>query len=141
MVRMRIAGLLIISLYFGPSPFAQNQVKTGVATPATPAVAGQEVFRANCASCHGLDLKGTGPAGPALKNKPTDLTQLSKRNGGKFPLARVEGAIEGNGFVLAHGSREMPVWGEAFRAVNRDQSLVKIKVHNLALYIESMQEK
>jgi len=44
-------------------------------------------------------------------------------------------------FVLAHGTCEMPIWGEAFRGANRDEALVKIKVHNLSLYIESMQEK
>lgn len=139
MVRIRMACLLI-GLYVSSSMPAQNKPK-GEMTPTTPEVAGQAMFRANCASCHGLDLKGGGPAAPALNSKPTDLTQLSKRNGGKFPLAMVERAIQGNEFVLAHGTREMPVWGEAFRAVNRDEALVKIKVHNLALYIESMQEK
>jgi len=139
MVRIRMACLLI-GLYVSSSMLAQNKPK-GEMTPTTPEAAGQATFHANCASCHGLDLKGTGPAAPALNSKPTDLTQLSKRNGGKFPLAMVERAIQGNEFVLAHGSREMPVWGEAFRAVNRDEALVKVKVHNLALYIESMQEK
>ncbi len=141
MDRIRMACLLGVGLYVSSSMLAQNKPKGEVTTPTTPEAAGQAVFRANCASCHGLDLKGGGPAAPALNSKPTDLTQLSKRNGGKFPLAMVEGAIQGNEFVLAHGTREMPVWGEAFRAVNRDEALVKIKVHNLALYIESMQEK
>jgi len=35
----------------------------------------------------------------------------------------------------------MPVWGDAFRGMNRDDTLVKIRVHNLALYIEAIQEK
>jgi mono/diheme cytochrome c family protein len=109
--------------------------------PITPVAVGQEMFRADCASCHGLDAKGGGPAAGALKNKPTDLTQLSKRNGGKFPSARVEEAIQGNSLIPAHGSREMPVWGDAFRSVNRDEALVKIKIHNLVLYVESVQEK
>jgi hypothetical protein len=40
-----------------------------------------------------------------------------------------------------HGSREMPVWGEAFRATNADANLAKLKAHNLAFYLESIQQK
>jgi hypothetical protein len=86
-------------------------------------------------------VRGDGPAAPALKNKPADLTQLSKRYGGKFPSAMVESAIQGDQFTLAHGPREMPVWGEAFWTTNRDKALIAIKVHNLTLYIESIQQK
>ena len=35
----------------------------------------------------------------------------------------------------------MPVWGAAFRNLNPDQELEKLKVHNLAVYIESIQQK
>lgn len=121
---------------------AQDKPKADTATPAvTPVTVGQEMFRTYCASCHGLDGKGSGPAVSALKNKPPDLTQLSKRNGGKFPSAMVASVIQGDQFITAHGSREMPIWGEAFRNVNRDQALTKLKVHNLTLYIESMQQR
>jgi mono/diheme cytochrome c family protein len=128
-----------MSLCVGPC-IAQDKPKAEMPT-ITPLAAGQETFRGYCASCHGLDARGGGPAAPALKSRPTDLTQLNKRNGGKFPFAMVENAIRGNQFIQPHGSREMPVWGDAFRNVNRDEVLVKIKVHNLALYIESVQEK
>jgi mono/diheme cytochrome c family protein len=138
MSRIRIACWLGISLCVGSSMLAEDKPTT----PAiTPVAVGQEMFRTDCASCHGLDAKGRGPAASALKAKPTDLTQLSKRNGGRFPSAMVENAIQGNGLIPAHGSRAMPVWGDAFRSVNRDEALVKIKVHNLVLYIESVQEK
>jgi mono/diheme cytochrome c family protein len=124
------------------SLFAQGKPQADTATPAvTPVTVGQEMFRAYCTSCHGLDGKGNGPAASALKNKPPDLTQLSKTNGGKFPSARVESVIQGDQFIAAHGSREMPIWGEAFRNVNRDEALAKLKVHNLTVYIESMQQK
>lgn len=141
MFSIPIACLLGISLFLDSS-IAQEKSRTEVATPTmTPVAAGQETFRAYCASCHGVDARGGGPAAPSLKSRPTDLTQLSERNGGKFPSAMVESAIRGNQFIPAHGSREMPVWGDAFRNVNRDETLVKIKIHNLALYIESLQEK
>jgi len=142
MFARKIASILAISLCFAFSLLAQGKNQSGVSTPTiTPVAVGQEMFHSYCASCHGLDAKSGGPAAPALKSKPTDLTQLSKRNGGKFPLAMIESTVEGNRLIPAHGSREMPVWGEVFRNVNRDETLVKIKIHNLALYVESVQEK
>ena len=52
---------------------------------------------------------------------------------------RIARVIEGEQVPIAHGSREMPVWGEAFRSVNRDETLAKLKVHNLTAYIEYLQ--
>src|SRR5713101_3052138 len=51
---------------------------------------------AYCAVCHGTDGKGGGPAATALKVPPTDLTLLSKNNGGKYPALKVTGAIHGD---------------------------------------------
>lgn len=121
---------------------AQEKSKSDATAPSiTPIAAGQETFRTYCASCHGLDAKGTGPVAAVLRYKPSDLTQLSKRNGGKFPAAVVENALNDNHLIPAHGSREMPIWSDAFRSTNRDEALVKIKIHNLVLYLESLQEK
>jgi hypothetical protein len=44
---------------------------------------GADLFRAYCASCHGRDAKGHGPAAPALKATVPDLTVLAKNNGGR----------------------------------------------------------
>lgn len=68
-------------------------------------------FKQYCASCHGLYGTGDGPVASSLKVKPTDLTLLSKNNGGAFPEAEVRDFIDGTKIVAAHGSREMPVWG------------------------------
>jgi mono/diheme cytochrome c family protein len=120
----------------------QEQPKPNKEMPAmTPEIAGQEMFRAYCASCHGLDGRGNGPAAPALKKQLPDLTLLNKKNGGKFPRTRVNSVLEGNDFITEHGSRDMPIWGDAFRAANREESMVKIKVRNLTAYIESIQQK
>lgn len=142
MYHAKVALVLGIILAAGLPVPAQDKPKADTAIPAvTPVTAGQAMFRAYCASCHGVDGKGGGPAAPALKNQPPDLTQLSKRNGGRFPSAMVASIIEGNRLLTAHGSREMPIWGEAFRNLNPDQALAKTKVHNLTLYIESTQQK
>ena len=120
----------------------QEQPKANREVPnMTASGAGQETFRAYCASCHGLDGKGKGPAAPALKKQPPDLTLLSKKNGGKFPRDTVSSVIEGNDFITDHGSRDMPIWGDAFHVVNHDEAMVQIKVRNLTIYIESIQQK
>ncbi len=48
-----------------------------------------------CASCHGLSGKGDGPAAAGLERVPSDLTTLSARNGGTFPLTNVLSTIDG----------------------------------------------
>jgi mono/diheme cytochrome c family protein len=78
---------------------------------------GKTLFMQHCASCHGDDAKGAGPAALALKKQPPDLTGLAKRNHGKFPYQEVSKAIDGDFEVPAHGSREMPTWGPLFLAL------------------------
>ena len=108
----------------------------------TPPSSGAEMYKAYCASCHGIDGKGNGPASPALKVKLPDLTQLTKNNGGKFPSTHVSNIIIGDSLVAAHGDKEMPVWGPAFLAMDqRDQSVVFLRVRNLTHHIETLQAK
>lgn len=99
------------------------------------------MYRAYCAVCHGLDGKGSGPAASALKQRLPDLTLLSKKNGGKFPDFRVTGVIQGDAAIAAHGSRDMPMWGDVFRDLKRDESTVTLRVHNLTQYLASIQQK
>ncbi len=47
------------------------------ATPET-ILAGEQIFRVNCASCHGEAGKGDGAASRALNPKPTDLSVVAK---------------------------------------------------------------
>ena len=93
-----------------------------------------------CASCHGTSGKGDGPAASDLKTKPTDLTMLAKKNGGKFPTDRVRSYIEGATVAPAHGSREMPVWGTFFRQMGDDKAAT-YRIVTLANYVEGMQAK
>jgi mono/diheme cytochrome c family protein len=107
----------------------------------TDPTSGAEMYRTYCAVCHGLAGKGNGPAAPALKQALPDLTLLSKKSGGQFPSFRVSNIIQGDAEITAHGSKEMPMWGDVFRSLRRDELVVKLRVHNLADYIESLQEK
>ena len=79
---------------------------------------------------------------PALKSHVPDLTLLVRRNHGKFPRERVERIISGEEeFTTAHGSREMPLWGPIFSQIVWDQDLGRVRIHNLALYLEQLQKR
>ena len=108
----------------------------------TSASSGAEMYRTYCAVCHGMDLKGKGPASPALKVQATDLTALAKNNGGKFPELKVYNSIRGEVGVAAHGSKDMPVWGDVFRDLGRgDSAETNLRLRNLTKHIESLQAK
>ncbi|WP_172429199.1 c-type cytochrome [Mameliella alba] len=77
---------------------------------------GKEAFQANCAVCHGTDGKGGGPILDYLKSAPSDLTRISERNGGQFPAQQVYDLIADAGQTRAHGTSEMPIWGNRFNA-------------------------
>jgi cytochrome c553 len=96
------------------------------------------MFHTYCAVCHGNDGTGAGPAAKALAKAPADLTKLSARNNGAFPEVRVRRYIEGLDEVAAHGSRDMPMWGDLFRSLNRDTA--QIRVEALAEYLKAMQK-
>ena len=129
--------LLPISLSAAGETGSKKGAIHGKATPS-----GRTLFMQHCASCHGDDAKGAGPAALALKKQPPDLTALAKRNHGKFPYDEVFKAIDGDFDVPAHGSREMPTWGPLFLA------LTDLNAHEaerltttLTDYIKSLQVK
>jgi mono/diheme cytochrome c family protein len=108
-------------------------------TPLIQSVKGADLFRAYCASCHGMDAKGMGPAAGALKAKVPDLTLLSRRNSGQFPAAHVREVITGEQVVTAHGAREMPIWGPIFHQVEGDQDWGNVRLENLVKYLATIQ--
>ena len=142
-MRPRMAVLLAISLLVAGTLSAQTakEIKKVPLSPTSPA-SGVEMFRTYCAVCHGVNGKGGGPAADALKKAPADLTQLAVRNNGKYPDDRVAHAITGDAEIGAHGSRDMPVWGDLFKSLNGGTiDLVRLRVVNLTDYIKSIQAK
>jgi mono/diheme cytochrome c family protein len=120
---------------------AQTTIQKAPA-PYTSPNSGKDMYKAYCASCHGLDAKGNGPAASALKAPLPDLTMLSKNNGGKFPADHVASVIQGDVNSPSHGSADMPVWGPVFLKVSQHHAAqVQQRVHNLSDYIESLQAK
>jgi hypothetical protein len=58
-----------------------------------PSIDGPTLFTTYCAVCHGQAADGRGPMARILKTPVPDLTKIAKRNGGVFPLERVENII------------------------------------------------
>jgi mono/diheme cytochrome c family protein len=103
---------------------------------------GQVLYKAYCASCHGMDARGGGPMANSLKVPPANLTRISIRNGGTFPLKRIERIISGEEQLpVGHGTREMPVWGPFFSRVDNDLDLGLMRIDALARYLEKIQRK
>jgi mono/diheme cytochrome c family protein len=108
----------------------------------TSAASGKEMFDRYCAVCHGPDGKGNGPAAPALKTPPANLTQLAAKESGKFPDDRVIGILSGKVEVTAHGTSEMPMWGSLLKNLaNGDLKMANLRATNLAEYVKSIQAK
>ena len=130
-----VAGVAVLSLGWALSAHAEED----------PAIAaGKARFMENCASCHGEDAKGYGDRSSKLADIPSNLTILSKSNGGKFPFKLVYDTIDGRQHIGAHGSRDMPVWGAEYRlgvptAGGTAESVVRGKILELIVYLESIQ--
>jgi mono/diheme cytochrome c family protein len=105
-------------------------------------IQGPNLYKAYCAVCHGPNAKGDGPMAMFLKTAPSDLTRIAARNGGMFPLAKVRRIISGEEPLPGgHGTRDMPLWGPIFSQVAWDQDLGRVRIDNLAKYLESLQGK
>jgi mono/diheme cytochrome c family protein len=105
---------------------------------------GKRLFAIYCGNCHGDQARGDGPTASILEVAPTDLTVLSKGNGGEFPTEAVVGVIDGREKVRGHGSRDMPIWGLAFQEWGSDanqEEEVQRKVRRLIAYLESIQRE
>lgn len=107
MMRSTVACLIIAGLAAGFAPSAE----------AEEIDIGRAEFLSSCASCHGADAKGKGPVSGQLKTAPSDLTLLTSNNHGVFPTNAVFETIYGSKSVPAHGTREMPIWGERFNPI------------------------
>src|SRR5690625_5478595 len=80
---------------------------------------GHAAFITSCASCHNEDGRGGGPVAEFLTIPVPDLTLLANEYDGHFPEELVFNTIDGRRNVPAHGSREMPVWGNIDRKSTR----------------------
>ncbi len=112
---------------------------------------GRVDYKDNCASCHGASVKGDGPVHSFLVKPPSDLTTIARRNGGKFPQELMWEVIDGrwSGEFGPHGSREMPVWGNEFKAramthpsdsPRTAEWSARNRIVSLLMYLETIQQ-
>lgn len=132
---LTLAGALVML-----APFVNAQTDQDLAV-------GQVEYQFSCGSCHGLDGKGVGPIALFLTAKPSDLTQLSAGNNGRFPAQVVFETIDGRTDSGVHGSSTMPVWGarylkefKDFGAEQDNAALVEARITRLVNYLETIQE-
>ena len=120
---------------------------TAVAVAETPdkasrglALMGQSLYRDYCTSCHGAKGRGDGPVAEALHPAPADLTRLTGEDG-KFPYESVLKKIDGREEVGAHGSSDMPIWGDALQVARggSDEADAENKIVALTHYLWTIQ--
>lgn len=113
---------------------------------AQDAALGAELYTRHCATCHGLEAKGNGPMAPVLVLQPPDLTALTEKYDGVFPIERIVMRIDGRDPLVSHGS-PMPVYGDFFdgdelilKAETGQPVLTSRPIADLMAYLEGLQE-
>jgi mono/diheme cytochrome c family protein len=107
---------------------------------------GKEQYMKYCATCHGPSGNGQdGVASRLFAKPPTNLTTLAKENGGKFPMMEVINIVKGDQPIAAHGTREMPVWGQILGRPLEEgmygQDSADAQILTIGKYLESIQVK
>jgi mono/diheme cytochrome c family protein len=103
---------------------------------------GESLFEIHCASCHGADARGAGPASADLESPPGDLTLIRSARDGVWPREDLARVIDGRRGIPVHGRREMPVWGLTFQNLDRteeQEAEVEARIAALLAYLESIQ--
>ncbi len=131
--------LVLVVFTFATAVSAQTkQIKIENATPGT-SWKGADLYRQFCAVCHGINGRGDGPAVEALSSKPSDLTLIRRLNNNKFPTIHIQRVIAGDDRVTAHGSKEMPSWGDTFRSISASETFGEMRVTSLVEYLQMIQ--
>lgn len=134
-----LLGVLLLAACVAPAqdtPVAKN-----AGTEPPDAASGKQTYMHYCASCHGENGKGEGPAASSLKTPPPDLTTLAKRHDGKFPYEYVGGVVRFGKPISAHGSPDMPIWGPIFSFVDFNEAVIRKRIKNLCDFLASIQGK
>jgi len=135
-----LGAILFVSATLAMAQNADKDIKKAP-IPMTSAASGEEMFNTYCAVCHGKSARGDGPAAGEFKIPPANLTLLARNHDGKFPSDYVTQVIQsGPRDAKAHGSKDMPVWGDLFKRLG-DSASVQLRIHNLVSYIETLQAK
>ena len=137
--------LQIISLAIAALLFIWPFNKLALAQQTEVIAGGELEYQNHCAICHGVDGKGRGIMAKFLTVSPSDLTQIAKKNAGRFSFWQVYRVIDGREEVRGHGTREMPIWGARFQVEARgsdpgSRSQVAGRILGLVFYLQHIQE-
>ncbi len=133
--------VLAIAMIAATTLLAMGMPARGEINPEHLTMIGSSTYRIYCANCHGKDADGDGQVAPFLRHEPTNLTLLSKSHDGTYPADRVYRTIDGRDEVKLHGSREMPIWGDALSRPGPDPEVaVKQRIDGLVEFIRSIQK-
>ncbi len=114
-----ISAALMIAAGFAALP---ETARAADAVTAEDAGNGKQEYLMHCAACHGLEGRGDGPIGQMLKTPAPNLALIAQRNGGTYPAQKVYEIIDGSSVVAAHGTRDMPLWGDRYRRDPKPQT-------------------
>lgn len=108
---------------------------------------GESEYMSSCAPCHGATGKGDGPVAPHLNVRPSDLTQITRRNNGDFPFYKLFQLVDGRAIGDVHGTRAMPIWGNRYSAEAGDrygpyggETIIRGRIYELVRFLEAIQE-
>jgi mono/diheme cytochrome c family protein len=105
---------------------------------------GQRYFVRYCAACHGTNGTGNGPVAKSLSKPPANLRLLSDKYGSPLPAAKLAELIDGRDAVRAHGTADMPVWGErlyAMGAGERGELGISEIIGKIVAYLDTIQDR
>lgn len=111
---------------------------------------GKIEYESHCAVCHGVAGRGDDSVLKSELVKPVpDLTMLTKKNNGVFPVDLIYQIIDGRRDIKTHGSRDMPIWGSAFKsetsvyldkiAPYSGESIIRSRILALVEYLHRLQ--
>jgi mono/diheme cytochrome c family protein len=119
-----------------------------VAQPASSAgndvADGHRYFVRYCASCHGTDGLGDGPVAKTLVTPPANLRKLGDKYGMPLPAHRIAEVIDGRDTARAHGSHEMPVWGEKLYELGhgeKGEAGISDVIAKIIAYLNTIQDR
>ena len=145
-VFLGMAALLAVTLALMPliGTAQQPTVKKAPVVQSDPH-SGKQMYMDYCAPCHGKDGLGNGPAASAMKATPTNLTLLAKNNGGKYPAAHISAVLTFGASSAAHGSKDMPMWGNLFQSLDWSSGGKQVeaqqRINSLNSYLQTLQAK
>lgn len=147
-----LALILACLLFFSHYGMAESSPAADSTSYEHTLQAGKATYDRYCESCHGVNAEGNGRYAQNLITKPADLTIIAARNNGVFPLATMYQVIDGTNNFLAHGSREMPIWGERFDLNNWGEGnwnrgytehsirIARGRILEILMYLDSIQK-